>query len=100
MRFVEKVKSLQGEIEVLLRNSDRLKDNDNAIIANIWSKEIDLNELTAFEFLKIFSQGKLSSVESIVRARRKLQEENIAFRGRKYQMRKQEEQYTRDNINK
>ena len=99
MRFIEKVKELNETIKDLLEKYPRLRDNDNALIANVWSMEVNLNDLLADEFLTLFSNGKLSSSESITRARRKVQEDNKNLRGNTYKKRKKEEDYTRININ-
>ena len=51
-------------------------------------KNIDLTTINAYEFLKMFSEGKLTNPISIRRMRRKLQEEHKYLRGKKYYERK------------
>jgi len=44
----------------LLIHKDHLRDNDQALIANIWWRELTTmgkDKANAFEFLKIFSEG-------------------------------------------
>lgn len=103
MRIVDKIKNLQPYIFKLLSKYEHLRDDDNKLLANIWLKEIgkdNLKEMSAYDFLVLFSEGKLSNFESIGRARRKVQSENEELRGSKYKLRKEEEEYTTNNINK
>ena len=69
-----------------------LKDNDNRLCANIWSKEIDakynLFTIKAVDFLRMYANNELTSAPSIKRARAKLQEEDPKYRGKKYHLRK------------
>ena len=81
----------------LLTNKEHLRDNDQALIANIWWRELvtqGKDKSTAFEMLKVFSEGKLSNPESIRRARQKIQEEQPELRGESYRARHREQ----DNI--
>ena len=43
--------------------------------------------MSAFEFLKLYSECKLTSPESIRRMRQKLQEENLELRGKSWNKR-------------
>ena len=85
----------------LLTHKDHLRDNDQALIANIWWRELTTmgkDKATAFEFLKIFSHGKLSNPESIRRSRQKIQEENPELRGDSYYARHKEEKRFRQEV--
>ena len=70
-----------------------LRDDDNRLCANIWAEEMsdlglgDIN-VPVIEFLRLYSEGKLTSAPSIKRARAKLQEEEPEYRGEKYNLRK------------
>jgi len=66
----------------------KLRDDDNRLCANIWSKELNNLEITAKDFLKLYASNKLTSAPSIKRARAKLQEECPKYRGDKYNLRK------------
>jgi len=87
----------------LLTHKDHLRDNDQALIANIWWRELTTmgkDKANAFEVLKIFSQGKLSNPESIRRSRQKIQEENPELRGDSYYARhKEEKRFRQEEIN-
>ena len=80
-------------VENLLRKREHLRDDDNKLIASYWwlelkSKNIDINELSALEFLEMYSKCSLTNAESIRRIRQKLQEEKEFLRGHKYYERK------------
>jgi len=78
----------------LLTNKEHLRDNDQALIANIWWRELvtqGKDKSSAFEMLKVFSEGKLSNPESIRRSRQKIQEEQPELRGDSYWFRHKEE---------
>lgn len=66
----------------------KLRDDDNRLCANIWSKELNNLEITAKDFLRLYASNKLTSAPSIKRARAKLQEECPKYRGEKYNLRK------------
>ena len=55
--------------------------------------------MTAIDFLNEFSKGKLTSPESIRRARQKIQEDNELLRGFSYKLRKNLSEEVRLNIN-
>ena len=70
-----------------------LKDDDNRLCANIWAEEMIVLgyggiETKVVAFLKLYALNKLTSAPSIKRARAKIQEEEPAYRGKKYALRK------------
>ena len=84
---------IKNKIKKLLSNDNRLKDNDSKLIARFWANElqekgVDVNKITAFDFLCLFANGSLHNAEGITRMRRKVQEENKELRGDKYYERK------------
>ena len=85
----------------LLTNKEHLRDNDQALIANIWWRELvtqGKDKSTAFELLKGFSEGKLSNPESIRRARQKIQEEQPELRGESYRARHREQDNVKEQL--
>lgn len=77
------------EVKEVLERYPDTRDNDNLLMAIVWDKEVkelgyEIASMTAWNFLKLHSQGKLASTESITRARRKLQELHPQLRGRNY----------------
>lgn len=76
-------------VEKLLKKHPELKDDDNRLVANVWSKNLIHNkinplEISADELLRILSKGLLPNTESIRRIRQKLQQEFPELRGKKY----------------
>jgi hypothetical protein len=76
-----------------LKLDANLRDDDSRLCANIWAKEVTEKgfghiEAPIFEFLRLYSNNKLTSAPSIKRARTKLQEEEPKYRGEKYNLRK------------
>tara|TARA_R100000541_G_scaffold53689_1_gene61905 strand:+ start:155 stop:469 length:315 start_codon:yes stop_codon:yes gene_type:complete len=84
----------KAKVKFWLRLDENLRDSDTRLCANIWAKELmkekglNLFELNAVEFLRMYSNNELTSAPSIKRARAKLQEEEPKYRGRKYNLRK------------
>ncbi len=85
----------------LLTNKEHLRDNYQALIANIWWRELvtqGKDKSTAFEMLKVFSEGKLSNPESIRRSRQKIQEEQPELRGESYRARHREQDNVKEQL--
>ena len=100
MSSLKEMKGIKPKVEKLLELKPHLRDDDNSLICNIWFSEVDnIGDYSAIKFLKIFSEGKLTSPESIRRMRQKLQEENESFRGESYKARHKEKDNITDNIN-
>lgn len=76
-------------VKELLMNHPKLRDSDNNLISTYWFKELQLKDIntkniTAFELLKMYANGKLTNAETIRRMRAKLQAEYEGLRGEKY----------------
>jgi len=85
-----KIFNLATEIQYALQNHPVLRDDDNRLIANIWFKKLpNIDELSGREMLMIIAKGKLPSFSSIVRCRRKIQEEDRSLRGELWNKRHQ-----------
>ena len=83
----------KDKVKYWLDKHPSLRDDDNRLCSNIWSEEVTVLgfghiEAPIFEFLRLYSNNKLTSAPSIKRARAKLQEECPEFRGKKYIHRK------------
>lgn len=85
MKQIEAIRNLTELVSMKLATHSHLRDNDNRLIATIWSVQMggkeNLKTITAFELLQIYSEGRLSSTETIRRCRQKVQELNPALRG-------------------
>lgn len=93
------MKGVKPRVKKLLKFQPHLRDDDNKLIANIWYYDTNnVENMSAMEFLAVFSSGQLTSPESIRRMRQKLQEENIDLQGKNYKARFQEEVKIRKEI--
>jgi|TARA_R110002012_G_scaffold299516_1_gene498665 hypothetical protein len=77
------------EIEKLLTIDERLRDSDSKLIARFWANElsaknIDINKISAYDFLSMYATNQLHNTEGLARMRRKVQEENKHLRGKYY----------------
>lgn len=101
------VKTLQEIIKNFLEKREDLRDSDPKLIANVWRKEIEnlngkdaLNKMSAYDFLAFYLvQEKISSSDSITRARRKIQQDNEHLRGKNFKERQAQEKQFRKEVN-
>ena len=80
------------EIKRLLIKHKHLQDSDPKLISTYWFNEVkekglNMYEMTAYDFLKLFADSKLTNTETISRMRRQVQEEHEDLRGKYYQIR-------------
>lgn len=101
--MIKQIQKIKDIVHDLLISKPHTRDCDKKLMANVWSKEIGgiktLTNISGYDFLKYFSEGKLSSPESIRRARQKIQEENEDLRGATYFERQHLANLTRKEIN-
>jgi len=94
-----KIKSVKKEVLYLLQMHPDLRDNDPGIISEIWKIQTrDISKLSALQFMSRLESGLLSSSESIVRCRRKLQEQFEGLRGKAYKGRHKEQEQVKQEI--
>lgn len=90
-------------VKQLLTEKPHLRDSDDKLVANFWHKELALmniepKDITAFELLQYFADGKLTKPESIMRVRRKLQEEFYELRGKLWAERHGEQEKVKEQL--
>jgi hypothetical protein len=101
-----KSRRLKSRIIKILTENPSNRDNDHKLISNIWFFEFreqsgkHPNEVTAFEFMRLVSLGRLTNPESIRRLRQKIQEQYPGLRGSKYMIRQNHTKKVRKEINK
>lgn len=88
---IELIKT-KDRVQRILSLVDYSRDDDNILIHYIWNEDLinkglDAKYITAYRFFEMFSDGELTSPESIRRVRQKLQEQNEDLRGYKYKKR-------------
>ena len=85
---MKKLFSVIDEVESFLIQFPLLRDDDERLMVNIWTKHIggfdNLDNFSAKEVLRMIAYHKLPSFESISRCRRKLQEQCPNLRGEKW----------------
>jgi hypothetical protein len=97
------MKNIKSKVEYLLRKTPHLRDSDNKLVATFWWHEMGKEKtqlMTGYDFLDTMSRGKLTSSISIVRVRRKLQEQYPELQGESYIVRGKEADEVRRNIDK
>lgn len=93
------IKTIMDQVYNLLKDYPHLRDCDNKLVANIWNKEMkNFNVTDAFDFLQLYADKKITTADSITRARRKIQELHPELRGKNYNKRHNEEKKVRKNI--
>lgn len=93
-----RVSKHEKKIIEFLEKYPPLRDNDSRLVANMWNTEINLGGLSANEFLNLLSANKISSPESIVRCRRKVQELNEHLRGKDWDKRHKKQKEVVDDL--
>jgi len=78
-----------NQVKNVLEQYEDARDNDNLLMAIIWDAQVkrlgqNIVTMNAWNFLKLHSDGKLASTESVTRARRKVQELHPELRGKNY----------------
>lgn len=96
--------STKEKVEKMLESLPHLRDSDDKLVANFWHREVidsgkKISEISAFSFMKMYSEGELTKADVITRARRKAQEHNPKLRGEKWEERHGREKEVRKNIN-
>lgn len=101
MSYLDKLKNTKDRVEGLIRDYPHLRDDDNKLMATIWWSECYKDvELSAREFLEMFSKGVLTNPESIRRCRAKIQEQDSSLRGEFYKQKKNDGKVVKNNIHK
>jgi hypothetical protein len=91
----EKIKPVYERVKLLLESHSHYRDNDNMLVSKIWWQEIfggakvkrENCTMSLYDFLTNYTNGEVTSADSITRARRKLQEEFPHLRGKTYNQR-------------
>lgn len=100
--MIEKMIKIKDDVRELLVKYPKYRDSDARLIAAFYYKKYGkdnaFQNMTAFEFLKLFANSEYVLPDAITRVRRKLQEEDKSLRGEKYKSRHTEEEDVRLNI--
>ena len=77
------MKTQEQVFKVLMKRAEA-RDNDNYLIWLVWQNFYKVSMADMMTFREDFLQQRLPSADSITRYRRKIQEEHIELRGKKY----------------
>ena len=83
---------IKDKVKLLLERQSHLRDSDEKLIATYWYYEVgeSIEQMGAMPFLRLYSERKLTSAESIRRVRCKIMEQNPKLRGETYIRRTQD----------
>jgi hypothetical protein len=83
----QKLKTTKERVILLLTKFPHLRDSDSRLVASYqWFEvgEFKIKNITGEEFLRLVAEEKITSADTILRARRKAQEQNEHLRGAAY----------------
>jgi hypothetical protein len=103
-RTTKKIYNSMDMIEIILNEYPETKDNDKLLISKMWEVELlnqnlDPKTTPIDMFFSLYERNVLSNADTILRARRKLQEQNEHLRGENWYKRHRESDHTRMDIN-
>ena len=99
MASLKEIEQIKDKVHLLLKGYPHLRDSDRQLCTNIWWNEVaNIKSMTALEFMKLYSNGTLTSPASIGRSRQKLQEQHPELCGELWYARHKEEQNIRQTI--
>lgn len=100
MSVIGHIKGSKDKVKHYLEHHPKTRDSDAMLVALFWFHEVNTEELSAKEFLKLVSSEKVTSAETIRRNRQLLQAEFPHLEGTKAKRRKKEEKEVRNEIKK
>ena len=94
---------MQVVVEDLLHQYAHYRDSDTRIIAHIWMRQLggleNMKSISLYDFFQLWIDNKnIVEPDTITRARRKVQEENVDLRGKTYKKRKEQSKDVKKNI--
>jgi len=98
-----KINKTKDKVIYLLKQYPALRDDDSRLIANYWNaelqaKNISVSECRMYELLQMIATKELATPESIVRMRRKAQEDMVELRGEEYNRRHREQHNVQQDL--
>lgn len=92
--------NMQDKVEKILIDLPHCRDCDPYLIYEIWSKEmqVDINDISLLDTLSLWKNKKISHPSAIMRARRKVQEQNPKTRGKVWEQRHEKQRDVRKDL--
>ena len=94
-----KITKMVDKVKVILDDDERGRDNDYLLECTIYFKYFDIRKISVLDFYLKLNKGELPSPASIRRARRKCQELYPNTRGKKYNVRKDNQRKIKSELN-
>jgi hypothetical protein len=94
---------LKTKVENILKTNKTCRDNYLLLIFKVWAEEAQLSDdmrETLRHLYRLHKENRISSTESITRARRKIQEENPDLQGTMREQRKEQAELFRKEMRK
>lgn len=83
----QKLKKTKDRVILLLEAFEHLRDSDSRLVASYHWYEVGkfkIQNITGEEFLRLIAEEKITNADTILRARRKAQEQRPDLRGATY----------------
>jgi len=100
MDFYTQYKHVQTKVKHILKEEPKSRDCDLFLLSKVWESELLSKGADCTDVLPMMENKELTSPESVTRARRKLQEKYLDYRGKTYAKRHRLEAFVREDINK
>lgn len=98
-----KINRTKDKVIYLLQRYPDLRDDDSRLVANYWNSELQAKGINTgkgrmYELLQMIAAKELATPESIVRMRRKVQEDMVDLRGAEYIRRHKEQKSVQEDL--
>jgi hypothetical protein len=98
-----KINKTKDKVIYLLKRYPALRDDDSRLVANYWNNELQAKGINTgrgrmYELLQMIAAKELATPESIVRMRRKVQEDMVDLRGSEYMRRHKEQKQVQHDL--
>ena len=98
-----KINKTKDKVIYLLKRYPDLRDDDSRLVANYWNNELQAKGINTgkgrmYELLQMIAAKELATPESIVRMRRKVQEDMVELRGSEYMRRHKEQKQVQQDL--
>ena len=97
----QKLSKTKDRVILLLERFPHLRDSDSKLVASFHWYEVGkfkIQNITGEEFLSLIASEKITNADSILRARRKAQEQHLELRGQTYESRQNLKKVYAENI--
>ena len=96
--------NMQDRVEKILIKIPHCRDCDPYLIYEVWAGEMhlkcgeDINQISLLDTLSLWKNKKISHPSAIMRARRKVQEQNPETRGKVWEQRHEQQREVRKDL--